>query len=79
MLPVEETVKFLHFENNTKRIDALQEIKIVKAITSYHRLNIMQNNNPNLQNIATTSRSDSERHRQSPYMGESSTMCNTEF
>jgi len=39
-------MKILHFENGSKRINALVEIEILKATTSDHMLNIMQNNNP---------------------------------
>ena len=45
MRPVEETMIILHFENEPTRIKAF-EIEIMKATTSEHVLNIMQNNNP---------------------------------
>ena len=43
---MEETMKILHFENDSKRINTLEEIEIAKVTTSNHMLNIMQNNNP---------------------------------
>ena len=46
MRPMEETMTILHFEHNLKRINALGEIEIMKATTSDHVLNIIQNNNP---------------------------------
>jgi hypothetical protein len=36
----------LHFENDPKRINALEEMEIMKATTSDHILNIIQNTNP---------------------------------
>ena len=36
----------LHFENDLRRINALEEMEIVKAITSDRMLNIVQNINP---------------------------------
>ena len=44
--PMEETVTILNFENDTKKINYLEEMEIMKATTSDHMLNIMQNNNP---------------------------------
>ena len=43
---MEETVTILYFENNLKRINALEGIEIMKVTTSNHILNIIQNNNP---------------------------------
>ena len=36
----------VQFENDLKISNALEEIEIMKATTSDHMLNIMQNNNP---------------------------------
>ena len=44
--PMEETMAILHFENNPKRINALEEMEIMKVATSDHMLNIIQNINP---------------------------------
>ena len=49
---MEETMTILNFKNDSKRINALEEIEIMKATTSYHILNIMQNNR--LYNIIQT-------------------------
>ena len=35
----------LHFENDSKRINALEEMEIMKATTSNHMLNIIHNIN----------------------------------
>jgi hypothetical protein len=43
---MEETMMVLHFENDLKSINALEEMEIMKATTSDHRLNIIQNINP---------------------------------
>jgi hypothetical protein len=37
---MEQTMTILHFENERKRINALEEMEIMKAITSDHTLNI---------------------------------------
>ena len=64
MLPMEETMKILPFENYPKRIKANEEIEIMKANTSDHMLNIIQNINPlyrmlqSVQDQATTSADD---------------------
>jgi hypothetical protein len=42
---MERTMKILQFVNNPNRINALEEIEIMKATTSVHMLNNMQNNN----------------------------------
>jgi len=39
MRPMEETRKILHFENDTKRMNALEGMEIMKATTSEHMLN----------------------------------------
>jgi hypothetical protein len=36
----------LHFENDLKRMNALNEMEIMKTTTSDHVFNIVQNNNP---------------------------------
>jgi hypothetical protein len=65
MRPMEETMTILHFENDYKRINALEEMKIMKATTSEHMLNIIQNNHPlyrmlqSVQDQTTTSTDDS--------------------
>ena len=41
--PMEETMTILDFENDPKRINVLKEMEIMKATTSDHMLNIMQN------------------------------------
>ena len=46
MRPMEETMAILQFENDPKRINALEEMDIMKATTSDHRFNIVQNNKP---------------------------------
>ena len=46
MQPMVETMITLHFEVDPKRNNALEEIEIMKAITSDHMLNAIQNNNP---------------------------------
>ena len=43
---MEEIMKILHFENDPKIINALEEVKIIKATASDHMLNIIQNINP---------------------------------
>jgi hypothetical protein len=45
MKPMEETMTILHFENDPKRINALEEMGIMKVTTSDHMLNIIQNIN----------------------------------
>ena len=40
MRTVEETVIILHFEDDPKRINALEEMEILKATTSDRKLNI---------------------------------------
>ena len=40
-----EDIAILHFENDPKRIKALEEMEIMKATTTDHMLNIMQNIN----------------------------------
>jgi hypothetical protein len=42
MLQIEETMRILHFKNDPKRINALEEMEIMKATTSDHMLNIIQ-------------------------------------
>ena len=65
MRPMEETMTILHFENGPKRIIALEEMEIMKATTSGHMLNIIQNINPlyrmlqSVQDQTTTSADDS--------------------
>jgi GIY-YIG catalytic domain. len=46
MRPMEETMKILHFENDPRRINAPEELEIMKATTSYCMLNIVHNFNP---------------------------------
>ena len=46
MRPMEETKTILHFENDPKRINAIEEIDIMKATTSDHMLNFIQKNGP---------------------------------
>jgi hypothetical protein len=41
-----KTTIVLHFENEPKEINTLEEIEIMKVTTSDHMLNIMKNNNP---------------------------------
>jgi hypothetical protein len=43
---MEENMTILHFENDRKKINALEEMEIMKATTSDHRLNIIQNISP---------------------------------
>jgi hypothetical protein len=43
MWPMEETMTILHFENDPKRINVLEDIEIMKATTSDH---IIQYINP---------------------------------
>jgi hypothetical protein len=43
---MEETMTILHFENDPKRINYLEEMEIMKATTSDHMLTIIQNINP---------------------------------
>ena len=54
MRPMEETMTILDFENDPKRINALEEMEIMKETSSNHMLNIMQNSNP-LQDQTVTS------------------------
>ena len=64
MRPMEETMTILHFENYPKRIDAFEEMEIMKATTSDDMLNIIQNMNPlyqmlqSVQDQTTTSADD---------------------
>ena len=46
MRPMEEIMMILRFENDPKRINALEEMEIMKATTPDHMLNIIQNINP---------------------------------
>jgi hypothetical protein len=46
MRSMEETMAILNFENDHKRINALEKIEIMKATTSDHMLNVIQNINP---------------------------------
>ena len=46
MRPMDETMTSLHFENDTKRIKALEEMEIMKATPSDHMLDFIQNMNP---------------------------------
>ena len=46
MRPIEETMTILHFENDPRRINALEELEIVKATTSDPMLNVVHNMNP---------------------------------
>ena len=60
---MEETMAILHFDNDPKRINALEEMEIMKAKTSDRMLNIIQNINPlyhMLQSVQdqTTTRAD---------------------
>jgi hypothetical protein len=43
---MEETMVILHFENDPRRINALEELEIMKATTSDRMLNIVHNINP---------------------------------
>ena len=45
MRPIQETMTVLHLENVPKRITALEEMEIMKATSSDHMFNIMQNIN----------------------------------
>ena len=45
MRPMEQTMMNLHFENDPRRINALDELEIVKATTSDCTLNIVHNIN----------------------------------
>ena len=42
MRPMEETMTILYFENDLKRINALEAVEIMKVTTVDHMLNIMQ-------------------------------------
>ena len=46
MRPMEEIMTILHFENYPNRIKAPEEMEIMKATTSDHMPNIIQNINP---------------------------------
>jgi hypothetical protein len=46
MQPKEETMTILNFENDPRRINALEELEIMKAITSDRMFNIVHNINP---------------------------------
>ena len=46
MRSMEEIITILHFEKDHIKINALEEMEIMKATTSDHMLNIMQNINP---------------------------------
>ena len=39
MKPIEETMSILHLENNHRKINTLEEIEILKAVSSKHLLN----------------------------------------
>ena len=41
---MEETMTILYFDNDPKSINALEEFEVMKATTSDHVLNIIQNN-----------------------------------
>ena len=43
---MEETMTILQFENDPRRINALEELEIMKETTSDHMLNIVHNFNP---------------------------------
>ena len=43
---MEETMTILNFENDPERINALEEMEIMKETTSSHMLNIIRNINP---------------------------------
>ena len=63
MQPMEETVTILHFENDTKRTYAFQEMEMMKANPPDHKLKIRQNNNL-IYKLLTTSGSGNDNHRQ---------------
>ena len=46
MRPMEETMTILHFEKDPMRINALEELEIVKATTCDRMLNIVHDINP---------------------------------
>ena len=46
MRPMEDTMTISNFQKNPKRINAFEEIEIMKATTSDHMLYTKQNNNP---------------------------------
>jgi hypothetical protein len=46
MWPMEETMTVLHSENDPRRINALEELEIMKATISDCMLNIVHNINP---------------------------------
>ena len=46
MRPMEETMTILHFEDDPRRINVLEELEIMKATTSDCMLNIIHNINP---------------------------------
>ena len=50
--------EILHYESNPKRINALEEIEIMKAITSDHMLSSTQNNNSLYQMVLLLSLQD---------------------
>ena len=45
MRPMEEIMTILNFKNNAKRIDAFEQIEIMKATTFDHMLKIMLKKN----------------------------------
>ena len=79
MQSIEETMAVLHFENNAKGINALEEIEIMKITTSNHKLNIIQINQ--LYKILQPLQDQTGTSIDScPYKDESRTkMCNKEF
>jgi GIY-YIG catalytic domain. len=46
MRPMEETMTILYFENDSRRINALEKLEVMKATTSDPMLNIVHNINP---------------------------------
>ena len=46
MRPMEETMTILHFENDPRRINTLEEVEIMKATSSDRMLNIVHNFDP---------------------------------
>ena len=46
MRPMEETMTILHFENDPRRINTLEELEIMKVTTSDLMLNIVHHINP---------------------------------
>ena len=61
MRPMKENTIVLHFENDPKRISVLETMEIMKATTSDHMRNVMQNK-PALPNTPTTSGSENDQH-----------------